>query len=331
VKIVRDLIKVRSVRSKMLENDIAYVRVAQFQERTASDLVNQLAKLGQSKPPKGLILDLRNDPGCLLDAAIGVSSTFLQPTALVVSTKGRTASATREYFAKPSDYMRHFSEGDPLSSAPNWTRTVPMVVLVNVGSASASEIVAGALQDHGRAKVLGNRTFGKGSVQSVLPLGEDTGIKLTTARYYTPKGRSIQVTGVEPDIAVDDTAQGNLFRLPREADLAHHLENAMAAPEVVTPVDDEQGERPEPKMVAFGGADDFQLQQAINLLEGRSVSKSGPRTTAARKEPASASQTAAGKEESKAEKKTEQPAQTVPPERIERFRLTPDGLVPINE
>lgn len=331
VKIVRDLIKVRSVRSKMLENDIAYVRVAQFQERTASDLVNQLAKLGKSKPPKGLILDLRNDPGGLLDAAIGVSSTFLQPNVLVVSTKGRIASANREYFAKPSDYMRHFSDGgDPLSSAPNWTRTVPMVVLVNVGSASASEIVAGALQDHGRAKVLGNRTFGKGSVQSVLPLGEDTGIKLTTARYYTPKGRSIQVTGVEPDIAVDDTAQGNLFRLPREADLAHHLENAMAAPEVVTPVDDEQGERVEPKMFEFGGADDFQLQQAINLLEGRSVSKSGPRTTAARKEPASASSTAAG-QESKAEKKTEQPAQTVPPERIERFRLTPDGLVPINE
>src|SRR5690606_37125902 len=104
-----------------------------------------------------------------------------------------------------------------------------------------------------------------------LPLGEDTGIKLTTARYYTPKDRSIQVTGVEPDITVDDTAQGNLFRLPREADLAHHLENAMATPEVVTPVEDEEGDRPEPKMFEFGGADDFQLQQAINLLEGRPV------------------------------------------------------------
>src|SRR5690606_32976239 len=119
----------------------------------------QLSKLGQSKPPKGLILDLRNDPGGLLDAAIGVSSTFLQPNVLVVSTKGRIASANREYFAKPSDYVRRsFDGGDPLSGAPDWTRTVPMVVLVNVGSASASEIVAGALQDHGRAKVLGNRT-----------------------------------------------------------------------------------------------------------------------------------------------------------------------------
>ena len=331
VKIVRDLIKVRSVRSKMLDNDIAYVRVAQFQERTTSDLVNHLRKLGEAKPPKGLILDLRNDPGGLLDAAIGVSSTFLQPNVLVVSTKGRIASANREYYAKRSDYMRYFSDGsDPLSGSPDWTRTVPMVVLVNVGSASASEIVAGALQDHGRAKVMGNRTFGKGSVQSVLPLGEDSGIKLTTARYYTPKGRSIQVTGVEPDITVDDTAQGNLFRLPREADLAHHLENSMATPEVVTPVDeDEDGERAEPKMFEFGGTDDFQLQQAINLLEGRPIQKSGPKAAVAKSEPAPAS--AATQPAAEAEKKTDKPAQTAPAERIERFRLTPDGLVPVHE
>lgn len=325
VKIVRDLIKVRSVRSKMLENDIAYARVTQFQERTVSDLVNQLAKLGADKPPKGLILDLRNDPGGLLDAAIGVSSTFLQPNVLVVSTKGRIASANREYFSKPADYSRSFADSDPLSDAPSWTRTVPMVVLVNVGSASASEIVAGALQDHSRAKVLGNRTFGKGSVQSVLPLGEDTGIKLTTARYYTPKGRSIQVTGVEPDITVDDTAQGNLFRLPREGDLAHHLENNIAAPEVVTPVDEEESDRPEPKMFEFGGADDFQLQQAINLLEGRPVKKSGPPVAAAKAD-AKAAPT-----EAEAEKKTEQPAKAESAEKIERFRLTPDGLVPVNE
>ncbi|WP_397474661.1 S41 family peptidase [Pusillimonas sp.] len=331
ITIVRDLIKVRSVRSKMLDNDIAYMRVAQFQERTTSDLVNQLRRLGESKPPKALILDLRNDPGGLLDAAIGVSSTFLQPNVLVVSTKGRIASANREYYAKRSDYMRYFSDGsDPLSGSPDWTRTVPMVVLVNVGSASASEIVAGALQDHDRAKVLGNRTFGKGSVQSVLPLGEDSGIKLTTARYYTPKGRSIQVTGVEPDITVDDTAQGNLFRLPREADLAHHLENAMATPEVVTSAEeDEEGDRPDPKMFEFGGADDFQLQQAINLLEGRPVQKSGPRSAAAKAEPAAAAPTTPSTAE--AEKKTDEPAQIAPPERIERFRLTPDGLVPVNE
>src|SRR5690606_16889995 len=320
VKIVRDLIKVRSVRSKMLENDIAYVRVAQFQERTTSDLVNQLKKLGQNKPPKGLVLDLRNDPGGLLDAAIGVSSVFLQPNVLVVSTKGRIPSANREYYAKRSDYMRYFSAGgDPLSGTPEWTRTVPMVVLVNVGSASASEIVAGALQDHGRAKVLGNRTFGKGSVQSVLPLGEDTGIKLTTARYYTPKGRSIQVTGVEPDILVDDTAQGNLFRLPREADLAHHLENSMAAPEVVTQAE-EDSDQPEPKMFEFGGADDFQLQQAINLLEGRPVQKSGPRAAIAKGEP-SAAQTAQPTAE--AEKKNDGARDNAPKERVERYRLTP--------
>ncbi|HUH87309.1 MAG TPA: S41 family peptidase [Pusillimonas sp.] len=329
VKIVRDLIKVRSVRSKMLDDDIAYVRVAQFQERTAADLVTQLRRLGANQPPKGLILDLRNDPGGLLDAAIGVSTVFLQPNVLVVSTKGRIASANREYFAKPGDYMRYFSEGgDPLSGTPGWTRTIPMVVLVNVGSASASEIVAGALQDHDRAKVLGNRTFGKGSVQSVLPLSEDTGIKLTTARYYTPKGRSIQVTGVEPDITVDDTAQGNLFRLPREADLAHHLQNTVAAPEVITPVEDDNGERPDPKMFEFGGADDFQLQQAINLLEGRPVVRSGP-TVAAKSDGTASTDTATPAAE--AEKKTEQPTQNAPVERIERYRLTPEGLVPVNE
>jgi len=248
----------------------------------------------------------------------------------VVSTKGRIASANREYFAKPSDYMRYALQGgDPLSGAPTWARSVPMVVLVNVGSASASEIVAGALQDHGRAKVLGNRTFGKGSVQSVLPLSEDTGIKITTARYYTPKGRSIQVTGVDPDITVDDTPQGNLFRLPREADLAHHLENAVAAPEVVTPLESDEADRPEPKMFEFGGDDDFQLQQAINLLEGRPVKRSGPRTATAQSDADPAAQASAKAAE--AEKKTDAPAQVAPPERIERYRLTPEGLVPIHE
>src|SRR5690606_31043715 len=203
--IVRDIIKVRSVRSKMLDDDIAYVRVAQFQERTAADLVRHLRDLGPEKPPKCLVLDLRNDPGGLLDSAVGVSTGLLNPNVLVVSTRGRMPSANREYYANPADYVRNqftSDEEDVMASVVDWAKTVPMEVLVNVCSASESEIVAGALQDHGRAKVLGNRTFGKGSVQSVLPLGEDTGIKLTTARYYTPSGQSIQVTGVSPDITV---------------------------------------------------------------------------------------------------------------------------------
>src|SRR5690606_32376543 len=164
---------------------------------------------------------------------------------------------------------------DFIANVVDWAKTVPMVVLVNVGSASASEIVAGALQDHKRAKVMGNRTFGKGSVQSVLPLSEDAGIKLTTSRYYTPSGRSIQVTGVAPDITVDDTAQGNLFRLPREVDLKHPLWNKLATDEV-TEIEEESKRKVEPKMFEFGGADDFQLRQAINFLEGRPVKRNDP-------------------------------------------------------
>ncbi|MDS1139284.1 S41 family peptidase [Pusillimonas sp. SM2304] len=322
VNIVRDLIKVRSVRSKMLDNNVAYVRIAQFQERTVEDLGRQLRSLGGERGPKALILDLRNDPGGLLDGAIGVSSAFLKPDVLVVSTKGRIPSSNREYFSKPADYMRGYFNGDDTQDASKvaaWAKSVPMVVLVNVGSASASEIVAGALQDHGRAKIIGNRTFGKGSVQSVLPLSEDTGIKLTTARYYTPKGRSIQVTGVEPDILVDDTSQGNLFRLPREVDLQRHLINGNFA-------EDEQGKpdeddtKVEPKMFEFGGDDDYQLKQAINFLEGRPVKKSDPSQVAK----ADASSDKGGKTPA-AEKKS--PVNPTEPS-VERFRITPDGVVP---
>src|SRR5690606_36176978 len=161
VTIVRDIIKVRSVRGKMLDNDIGYVRIAQFQERTVEDLAGQLREIAaRPTKPKGLVLDLRNDPGGLLEGAIGVSSVFLPADTLVVSTQGRIPSSNREYFSRPV--------GDIDGTAAQWARTVPMVVLVNVGSASASEIVAGALQDHKRATVMGNRTFGKGSVQSVL-------------------------------------------------------------------------------------------------------------------------------------------------------------------
>ncbi|MGB6105062.1 MAG: S41 family peptidase [Pusillimonas sp.] len=325
VTIVRDLIKVRSVRSKMLDNNVAYVRIAQFQERTVEDLGRQLKSLGAERAPKALILDLRNDPGGLLDGAIGVSSAFLKPDVLVVSTKGRIPSSNREYFSKPAGYMHGYLNGDDSGDASKvaaWAKTVPMVVLVNVGSASASEIVAGALQDHGRAKVLGNRTFGKGSVQSVLPLSEDTGIKLTTARYYTPKGRSIQVTGVEPDILVDDTAQGNLFRLPREVDLQRHLINGN-----IVEVDEEKSEederKTEPKMFEFGGDDDYQLKQAINLLEGRPVKKSDPSVVAKADQP----ETTDGKAPAAEKKSPVNPAEPV----IERFRITPQGVVPASQ
>ncbi|NYT75536.1 S41 family peptidase [Alcaligenaceae bacterium] len=344
VPIVRDIIKVRSVRSKMLADDIAYVRIAQFQERTVEDLTKALGTLSADKKPKGLILDLRNDPGGLLDSAIGVSSAFLKPDVLVVSTKGRIPSSNREYYAKPADYMRgYFDDAASQSGAKvsDWAKTVPMVVLVNVGSASASEIVAGALQDHHRAKVLGNRTFGKGSVQSVLPLSDDTGIKLTTARYYTPSGRSIQVTGVEPDVTVDDTAKGNLFRLPREVDLERHLSNAsFAEGENKTPSED--APEAEAKMFEFGGSDDFQLQQAINLLEGRVVMRNDPSLVANADKPkadeaksSKATDKATDKTKAKDSKKTQAAEKKTPMtgngEQIERFKITPNGLVPLKQ
>jgi carboxyl-terminal processing protease len=317
--IVRDIIKVRSVRAKMLDNGIAYVRITQFQERTVEDLAKQLITFGSAKPqPKGLVLDLRNDPGGLLEGAIGVSSVFLPSDKLVVSTKGRIPSSNREYFSRPVIQMNTGPDLPGATSAvANWAKTVPMVVLVNVGSASASEIVAGALQDHKRAKIIGNRTFGKGSVQSVLPLSEDTGIKLTTARYYTPSGRSIQVTGVEPDIVVDDTAQGNLFRLPREVDLKRHLRNGA---ETEKSADQEDETLADVAMFEFGGADDYQLKQAVNFLEGKKVRQNDPELVAKARN---------SKEKETAQAQAEKKRPVNPADaKIERFRVTPNGLVP---
>lgn len=326
VHIVRDLIKVRSVRSKMLDNGIAYARVSQFQDRTVADLYKQLTDLGAQGAPKGLILDVRNDPGGLLDSAIGVSSAFLDPGVLVVSTKGRIPSSNREYFSKQGGAVNNFLSAidvsQPTSSVPKWLRTVPMVVLVNMGSASASEIVAGALQDHGRATIMGNRTFGKGSVQSVLPISEDTGIKLTTARYYTPKGRSIQVTGVDPDIVVDDTAQGNLFHLPREVDLQRHLVNG-TEPEKDAAADAAKEKLADLKMFEFGGADDFQLQQAINKLEGRPVKKNAP--TSQPKTVTAAADQPVGVTANPAESEKKSPL--IPSGDAQHYRITPDGLI----
>ena len=283
VELVRDTIKVRSVRSKMLPDQVGYVRIAQFQERTGQDLVRHLLELSKDGPPKSLILDLRNDPGGLLTGAIGVSAAFLEPDALVVSTDGRVPDSRHKYIANPVDYAR--GEPDYLKGLPQWVKTVPMVVLVNAGSASASEIVAGALQDHKRATIMGNQTFGKGSVQVVLPISQNTAIKLTTSRYFTPSGGSIQAKGIEPDIMVTDTRQGNLFTIAREADLQKHLRNGQAEGESAAPKGfRHEAPAPEsrpvdpPKPFRFGEDDDFQLQQAINFLQGKKID-TGPGNT----------------------------------------------------
>jgi len=289
ISLIRDVIRVQSVKSKSLEPGYGYVRITQFQEHTVDNLVKALDNLARTGQLKGLVLDLRNDPGGLLHGAVGVSAAFLPPRVTVTSTDGRTEDAKRKYIAAPEDYLRG-SRDDYLARLPAIVKTVPMVVLVNGGSASASEIVAGALQDHKRAVVIGTQTFGKGSVQSILPLANHTAIKLTTARYYTPAGRSIQAKGITPDFLVEETPDGDLtnFRV-REVDLNRHLANPKdaeekpRAPRATDQVNDKLKDR---KPVEFGSADDYQLQQAINHLKGLPVAIARPKEETALAGPA---------------------------------------------
>jgi carboxyl-terminal processing protease len=226
VTLTRAIIKIQSVKSKLLEPGYAYFRVTQFQEHTGETLAAMIQKHFKENngPMRGMVLDLRNDPGGLLNGAVAVSSAFLPSGALVVYTDGRTEDSKMRLSATPENYLRGRAKEDFLKKLPPEAKTVPMVVLVNAGSASASEIVAGALQDHKRAVIMGQPTFGKGSVQTILPLGNNTAIKLTTARYYTPSGRSIQARGIMPDIPLDDGLGERAAGLKlREADLQKHL------------------------------------------------------------------------------------------------------------
>jgi carboxyl-terminal processing protease len=285
VTITREEIKTVSVKGKVMEPGYGWIRVSQFQERTVDDFVRKVDELYKADPNlKGLVLDLRNDPGGLLDAAVAISAAFLPENVTVVSTNGQLAESKFVYKAAPEFYQRR-SGPDPLRRLPAGIKNVPLVVLVNEGSASASEIVAGALQDHKRATILGSQTFGKGSVQTVRPLGPDTGLKLTTARYYTPNGKSIQAKGIVPDVMVDETEEGNVFSVlrTREADLDKHLGTGQG-PEVKDPArekareearkkaEEEAKKGPDArKMPEFGSDKDFQLTQALNQLKGRPV------------------------------------------------------------
>ncbi|MEI2780316.1 MAG: S41 family peptidase [Candidatus Competibacter sp.] len=259
VKLVREVIQVKSVKSRLLEPGFAYLRVTQFQAKTAQSLQQELQTLEQQNkaPLKGLVLDLRNNPGGVLNGAVDVADDFLED-GVIVETKGRGNGSDQSYKATPGDLLK----------------SAPMVVLVNGGSASASEIVAGALQDHHRALILGERTFGKGSVQTILPLGNGTAVKLTTARYYTPSGRSIQAAGIDPDIKLkplklgaDDGAEPDFIK---ESDLTGHLRNDRA--------DKIEGAPPDspPDSTKPAGADglaqnDYQLYEALNLLKGMTL------------------------------------------------------------
>ncbi|HXD40073.1 MAG TPA: S41 family peptidase [Ramlibacter sp.] len=285
VTITREEIRTQSVRGKVVEPGFGWIRLSQFQERTVEDFAKKVEEIYKAEPNlKGLVLDLRNDPGGLLDAAVAISAAFLPENVTVVSTNGQLAESKFVYKAAPEFYQRR-AGADPLRRLPAALKSVPLVVLVNEGSASASEIVAGALQDHKRGIVLGSQTFGKGSVQTVRPLGPDTGLKLTTARYYTPSGKSIQAKGIVPDVMVDDIEGGDIFALlrTREADLDKHLGSGQGA-EVKDPAREkardearmkaEEEARKGPsdrKVPEFGTDKDFQLVQALNQLKGRPV------------------------------------------------------------
>lgn len=281
VTIVRQEIRVQSVKSKVVEPGYAWVRVSQFQELTVDDIAKKISDIYAKEPNlKGLVLDLRNDPGGLLPSAIGVSATFLPKDVTVVSTNGQLPDSKQTFLARREFYASR-SLGDPLAKLPEAIKKVPMVVLINAGSASASEIVAGALQDYKRATIMGTQSFGKGSVQTIRQLSADTAVKLTTARYYTPNGRSIQAKGIVPDLLVDEYADGdglNGLRL-HEVDLQKHLSNDKDKTAVISrnPIDEIEEEQrlaalaKKRKPLEYGSKDDFQLAQAINHLKGLPV------------------------------------------------------------
>lgn len=251
VTLKRAVIKNRSVKSQLLESDYGFLRISQFQVNTGDEVEKALARLkkeNKGQPLKGLILDLRNNPGGVLQAAVEVTDHFLS-SGLIVYTKGRLANAELRFSA----------------NAKNASEGVPLVVLINGGSASASEIVAGALQDHKRGIVMGTDSFGKGSVQTVLPLNNDRALKLTTALYYTPKGRSIQAQGIVPDILVEraQLSQEDSTMGIKEADLVGHLGNGNGGPDKRSNADKDKKPRLQDE--------DYQINQAINLLKGINV------------------------------------------------------------
>ncbi len=247
ISITRDIIQVNSVKHRLLDPGYGYVRITQFQSKTGEDLIEAITKLKEESEEdlKGLILDLRNNPGGVLNAAVNVSDAFLTE-GLVVYTEGRIKDSRMEFKATPADIIND----------------APLIVLVNGGSASASEIVAGALQDHKRAIIMGNKTFGKGSVQTILPMQNGAALKLTTARYYTPSGRSIQAEGITPDIPLERVKitkiEAPSFESVKEADLSGHLENNSSS--------DQPKQKDQEKQSLADK--DYQLYEALNLLKG---------------------------------------------------------------
>ena len=277
--IVRALVKIQSVRSRMLEPGFGYIRISQFQAPTGDDLLRHLRELKQAAPGAklhGLILDLRNNPGGILGAAVSVADAFLE-SGMIVYTDGRISDSKLEFSAKPPDAL----EGEPL------------IVLINEGSASASEIVAGALQDRGRALIMGRRSFGKGSVQTILPMNNKAALKLTTARYFTPSGRSIQAAGIKPDIQIDKVKvaeiKSAIDEVIKEADLNRHLVNPDEVVEKLVPTPDTSAVEAKSAETANKDEDDedehplaerdYELYEALNMLKGMKLLNARSDTT----------------------------------------------------
>ncbi|WP_426207645.1 S41 family peptidase [Massilia sp. TWP1-3-3] len=293
VPLVREEIRVQSVKGKIVEPGYGWLRISQFQELTLDEMSKKINALYAQEPAlKGLVLDLRNDPGGLLPGAVGVSAAFLPYDKEIVSTVGQLKTSNEKLYGRREFYAPR-AGADPLARLPAALKNVPIVVLVNGGSASASEIVAGALQDYKRAIVMGTQTFGKGSVQTLRQLSEDTAVKLTTARYFTPSGRSIQAKGIVPDLMVDETADGdglNSLRV-RESDLEKHLSDGSGKepdPALKAKRDEMEEEQralamsKSRKPLDFGSSTDFQLAQALNHLKGLPVKLSKVETVLAK-------------------------------------------------
>lgn len=258
IVIIRDIIKIKSVRSRTLEPGYGYLRISHFQIHTPDDARAALLKLKEENKEnfKGLILDLRNNPGGILSAAVAVSDFFINQ-GLIVYTEGRVPDSRLRFTAKPDDILDN----------------APIVVLVNEGSASASEIVAGALQDHKRAIIMGQQTFGKGSVQTILPMSSESALKLTTALYYTPSGRSIQASGITPDIPIDKFKVEDVVErtnIVKEADLSGHLDNK-TEPENGADAGGNTGAKTRKHSPL--PSNDYELYEALNVLKGLSILK----------------------------------------------------------
>ena len=245
IKIIRAKIVVKSVKYELIDNNYGYIRISSFQNKTGNNLYDAISNLKKEAKGniKGFVLDMRNNPGGVLGAAVDVSDAFIKGKKKLVFTKGKTANAIYEFNSNNTD----LAEGKPI------------VVLINGGSASASEIVAGALQDHNRAVIMGTQSFGKGSVQTILPITSKTAVKITTARYYTPNGRSIQAKGITPDIIVKDLELSTLNenKMIKESDLKGHLENT-----------DKKNAEEILQIQSKKLENDYQLSEAINLLKG---------------------------------------------------------------